>query len=155
MAAWPINPFFAKASEQAPLERSPHCSDPDCEYCKELEAALEEVRRHNAKLLTRAGSLRNQSRFGIVRGVIQLPTNFQPDRPDSRLLAARYLSAPPRAFNAGADYGSCALVAQALQSPGNGERGTALRTSGRAFLSRSRDRRTFGLDAKSCPGRPS
>jgi len=61
MAAWPINLFLAKASEGFPLERSPYCSDPDCEYCKELEAALQEVRRHNAKLLTTAGSLRNQS----------------------------------------------------------------------------------------------
>jgi hypothetical protein len=49
MAAWPINPFRAKASGESALELgSPYCSDSDCEYCKELEAALEEINRDNA-----------------------------------------------------------------------------------------------------------
>ena len=46
MAAWPINPFRAKASEKSPLELgSPYCSDPDCRYCMELcESALVQPR---------------------------------------------------------------------------------------------------------------
>jgi len=40
MAAWPINPFRARVSEQSPLKvGSPYCSDPGCEYCKELREA--------------------------------------------------------------------------------------------------------------------
>jgi hypothetical protein len=47
-AAWPINPFRAKASEESPLELgSPYCSDPDCQYRKELRKALEEMNRDN------------------------------------------------------------------------------------------------------------
>jgi hypothetical protein len=54
MAAWPINPFFAKASEEPPLELGLlYCSDPGCEYCKELKAAmkaaLEHMNRANAR----------------------------------------------------------------------------------------------------------
>jgi hypothetical protein len=46
MAAWPINPFRAKASDESPLEvASPYCSDPGCRYCMELRKALEEMRR--------------------------------------------------------------------------------------------------------------
>jgi len=49
MAAWPINPFFA-ASEEAPLELGwRYCSDPDCEYYKELRATLEKMKRDNAE----------------------------------------------------------------------------------------------------------
>jgi hypothetical protein len=37
MAAWPLNLFSAKASKEPPSELgSPYCSDPDCQYCKEL-----------------------------------------------------------------------------------------------------------------------
>ena len=47
MAAWPINPFFA-ASEEAPLELgSRYCSDPDCDYCKQLREAQDKLRREN------------------------------------------------------------------------------------------------------------
>jgi hypothetical protein len=54
MAAWPINPFFAKVSEESPPElASRYCADPDCEYCKELEALLENMRRHRPGALTR------------------------------------------------------------------------------------------------------
>jgi len=49
MAAWPINPFRAKASEESPLEVGPpYSSRPDCEYCEHLEAALEEMNKDNA-----------------------------------------------------------------------------------------------------------
>jgi len=49
MAAWPINPFRAKASEESPLEVGPpYSSRPDCEYCEHLEVALEEMNRDNA-----------------------------------------------------------------------------------------------------------
>jgi hypothetical protein len=45
MAAWPINPFFAKTSEESPLELgSPYCSDPDCEYWKELREIEEKCK---------------------------------------------------------------------------------------------------------------
>ena len=38
----------AKASEEPPLELgSPYCSDPNCQYRKELRKALEEMHRDN------------------------------------------------------------------------------------------------------------
>jgi len=46
MAACPINPFLAKASEESPLEVGPpHCCDTDCEYCKDLREAHDKLRR--------------------------------------------------------------------------------------------------------------
>jgi len=54
MAAWPINHFFAKASEEAPLELGlRYCSDPDCYYCKQFREAQDKVRRDKAKKQTR------------------------------------------------------------------------------------------------------
>lgn len=45
MASLPFS-FPHKRSQEPPLELgSPHCSDPDCEYCKELRAAQEKMRR--------------------------------------------------------------------------------------------------------------
>ena len=49
MAAWPINPFLAKASDESPLELGlPHCSEPDCEYCKELGETEDNTAKGNA-----------------------------------------------------------------------------------------------------------
>ena len=49
MAAWPINPFRAKVSEDPPLEVGPpYSSGPDCGYCEQPEAALDEMNRDNA-----------------------------------------------------------------------------------------------------------
>jgi len=43
-------PFPRKPSRELPLELGPpYCSDPDCEYCKELRAALEEMKRDKAR----------------------------------------------------------------------------------------------------------
>jgi hypothetical protein len=43
-------PCPRKPSREAPLELGPpYCSDPDCEYCKELRAALEKMKRDNAR----------------------------------------------------------------------------------------------------------
>jgi len=41
MAAWPINPFFTRVSEESPLEPGlRYCSDPDC-----LREAQDKLRR--------------------------------------------------------------------------------------------------------------
>jgi len=49
MAAWPINPFLAKASEEYPLQLGPPCCcDPDCEYCKDLREVQDKLRRDRA-----------------------------------------------------------------------------------------------------------
>jgi hypothetical protein len=44
MASQPI----PQPHRQTPLPGSPYCSDPDCEYCKELRKMQEQIRKDNA-----------------------------------------------------------------------------------------------------------